>query len=143
MMQLILFVGDKPTRTPKIAFFVTRKSVFGPVAQDTSIPFDKVFLNTGNAFDEMTSHFVCNVNGTYLFNIHILSVEGQNGFVMLMLNNMPQLSLHADKRSGIGVASNSAIFHLKEGDHVWLELEKDSAISNDSSTFSGYLIYDD
>lgn len=111
--------------------------------QDTSIPFDKTILNSGNAFSELTSHFICNVNGTYLFNIHILSQENRNAFVMVMLNDMPQISLHGDHRSGHGVASNTAIFQLKEGDHVWLLLLKDSAISSDSSTFSGYLIYDD
>ena len=138
-----LFSGDKPVKVPKIAFFVTRKYIFGPVNQDTTIEFDKVILNTGNAFSELTSHFICNVNGTYLFNIHILSQNNTDAFVMVMLNDQPQISLHGDHRSGFGVASNTVIFHLVEGDHVWLRLKKDSGISNDSSTFSGYLIYDD
>ena len=62
---------------------------------------------------------------------------------MVMLNEQPQIPIHGDHRSGHGVASNTVIFHLEEGDHVWLRLKKDSAISSDSSTFSGYLIYDD
>lgn len=100
-----------------------------------------MFLNQGNSFDEHSSQFVCKVNGTYIFNAHILSQENQNAFVMIMLNEQPRIPMHGDHRSGFGVASNTAIFQLVQGDKVYLRLKKDSAISNDSSTFSGYLIY--
>ena len=140
---VIIFPGDKCVPTPKIAFFVTRTSRFGPVQQDTNIEFDKVFLNQGQSFDEHASQFVCKINGTYVFNAHMLGQENQNAFVMIMLNEQPRIPLHGDKRSGFGVASNTVIFQLVEGDKVYLRLKKDSAISNDSSTFSGYLIYVD
>lgn len=135
--------GERCISTPKVSFFVTRTSKFGPVQQDTTIEFDKVFINHGEAFSPLTSHFICNINGTYMFNVHILSQENRDAFVMIMHNEQPQVPLHGDHRSGYGVASNTAIFQLIEGDHVWLRLKKDSAISNDSSTFSGYLIYAD
>lgn len=135
--------GEKCVQTPKVAFFVTRTSRFGPVQQDTNIEFNKVFLNQGNSFDEHSSQFVCKINGTYIFNAHILSQENQNAFIMIMLNEQPRIPMHGDHRSGFGVASNTAIFQLVQGDKVYLRLKKDSAISNDSSTFSGYLIYAD
>ncbi|WAQ96636.1 C1QT6-like protein [Mya arenaria] len=133
--------GEKCVPTPRIAFFVTRTSRFGPVQQDTNIEFDKVFLNEGNSFDEHSSQFVCTVNGTYLFNAHVLSQEDKDAFVTIMLNEQPRIPMHGDHRSGFGVASNTAMFHLTVGDKVYLRLKKDSAISNDSSTFSGYLIH--
>ncbi|XP_060599670.1 complement C1q tumor necrosis factor-related protein 7-like [Ruditapes philippinarum] len=135
--------GEKCVPSPRIAFFVTRKSKFGPVHQDTTIEFDKVFLNHGEAFDELTSHFVCKINGTYLFNAHVLSQDETDAFVMIMLNDEPRVPMHGDHRSGYGVASNTIILHLTTGDHVWLRLKEGSAISNDSSTFSGYLLYAD
>jgi len=78
-----------------------------------------------------------------MFNAHILSQEEKDAFVMIMLNEQPRIPLHADHRAGYGVASNTAMFHLTVGDKVYLRLKKDSAISNDSSTFSGYLLYAD
>ncbi|XP_052262527.1 complement C1q tumor necrosis factor-related protein 7-like [Dreissena polymorpha] len=135
--------GEKCVPSPKIAFFVTRTSRFGPVQQDTNIEFDKIFLNEGQAFDSHSSQFVCKVNGTYLFHAHILSQEDKDAFVTIMLNEQPRIPMHGDHRSGFGVASNMAIFKLEAGDKVYLRLKKDSAISNDSSTFSGYLIHSD
>ncbi|KAL3876166.1 hypothetical protein ACJMK2_034038 [Sinanodonta woodiana] len=135
--------GDMPTLPPHIAFSVSRKSWLGPVLQDTTIEFDKVFLNIGNSFNEYSSHFECKVNGSYVFTAHLLSQENQDAFVMFMLNAEPQVPLHGDKRAGYGSASNTIYLRLKEVDHVWLRLKKDSALLSDYITFSGHLLFSD
>ena len=132
------------SRPPKrVAFSVVRSMKLGPVLQDTPITFDKVVTNVGQGFDEYSSHFVCRVNGTYLFMTHILGQNNKDVYAWIMLNSKHKVPLHGDGRAGYGTGSQSIILNLQYDDHVWLQLSKDSALLNDYSTFSGYLLFED
>ncbi|CAH1795369.1 unnamed protein product [Owenia fusiformis] len=133
--------GEKGELPNHVAFSVARASKLGPVEQDMTVLFDRVFTNVGEMFDEYTSHFVCKLNGTYMFTTHILGQEDKDAIAWLMVNNKHQLPLHADGRSGYGTGSNTIILTLKLDDHVWLQLSKNSALLNDYSTFSGFLLF--
>ena len=126
-----------------MAFSVVRSVKLGPVMQDTPVIFDRVVTNIGEGFDEYSSHFVCRVNGTYVFMTHILGQNNKDVYAWVMLNNKHKVPLHGDGRAGYGTGSQSIILHLKYDDHVWLQLSKDSGLLNDYSTFSGFLLFED
>ncbi|RUS87401.1 hypothetical protein EGW08_004855, partial [Elysia chlorotica] len=132
--------GKEPAR---IAFTVTRREPLGPVPQKTPVTFDKIHLNQGDSFDIYSSHFICKVNGTYLFTVHMLSMQNQTAYGWLMLNNDLQMAFHGDAQAQFGTGSNTVILRLVKEDHVWVQLEKNSAIHNALSSFSGYILFED
>ncbi len=131
----------KPVR--HVAFSVARSTKLGPVLQDTPITFDRIVTNVGGGYDEYSSHFVCRINGTYIYMTHILGQNNKDVYAWIMLNNKHKVPLHGDGRAGYGTGSQSLIINLKYDDHVWIQLSKDSALLNDYSTFSGYLLFED
>lgn len=135
--------GEPAVLPPSIAFSASRSSPLGPVREETIITYDQVFLNLGDSFDIFSSHFVCKVNGTYLFTAHILGTQNNNAYAWIMFNGQPMVPMHGDHRAGYGTGSNTLIYHLVRDDHVWVQLMKNSSLLNDYSTFSGYLIYKD
>ena len=54
-----------------------------------------------------------------------------------------QVPIHGDGRAGYGTGSQTVVFSMKTDDTVWIQLRKDSALFNDYTTFSGYLIFED
>lgn len=70
-----------------MAFSVGRSEKLGPILTDSPIKFDVIFTNIGNSFDEFSSHFVCKVNGTYLFQAHVLGQKNKEVYAWIMLNN--------------------------------------------------------
>ncbi|CAL1526366.1 unnamed protein product [Lymnaea stagnalis] len=135
--------GPKGEQPARIAFTVTRSEPLGPVPQKTPITFDKVHLNLGDSFDVYSSHFICKVNGTYLFTIHMLSMENQTAYGWLMLNNDHQMAFHGDAQARHGTGSNTVILRLSREDHVWIQLNENSAILNHFSSFSGHILFED
>nr|XP_022318030.1 complement C1q tumor necrosis factor-related protein 2-like [Crassostrea virginica]XP_022318031.1 complement C1q tumor necrosis factor-related protein 2-like [Crassostrea virginica] len=135
--------GEPAVLPPSVAFSASRKWPLGPVREDTIITYDQVFLNLGGSFDVFSSHFVCKVNGTYLFTAHVLGTLDNNAYAWIMYNGQPMVPMHGDHRAGYGTGSNTLIYHLVRDDHVWVQLMKNSSLLNDYSTFSGYLIYKD
>ena len=135
--------GEPPRKPKKLAFSVVRGQRLGPVLQDTTVTFDTVVTNIGEGFDVYSSHFVVKSNGTFMFMVHILGQNNVNAYAWLMLNDHHQVPLHGDGRAGYGAGSQSLILNLKADDHVWVLLNKDSALLNDYTTFSGYLLFDD
>ncbi|XP_029636373.1 complement C1q tumor necrosis factor-related protein 7-like [Octopus sinensis] len=133
-------LSSKPSK--RIAFSASRTTKLGRVLQDTIVTFNNIFVNIGDNFDVYTSHFVCQLNGTYLFTAHIMGQNKIDAFAWLMVNNQHQLPLHGDGRAGFGSSSNTIILNLNVDDHVWIQLSKDSALLNDYSTFSGFLIFE-
>jgi hypothetical protein len=132
-----------PPLPARVAFSVARSQKLGPVLVDTPVTFDVVYTNVGDAFDVRSSHFVCPLNGTFLFSAHILGQNGRDVFAWLMLNDGHRAPLHGDGRAGYGAGSQTIILSLKLGDRVWMQLNRDSALMNDYTTFSGHLLFED
>lgn len=135
--------GDPAAVGRRVAFSVARSTRLGPVFQDTPVTFDVVFANVGDGFQTYSSHFVCRVNGTYLFQAHVLGQEGKDVFAWVMMNDRHRAPIHGDGRAGYGSGSQTIILGLRQEDHVWIQLNKDSALLNDYTTFSGYLLFED
>ena len=127
----------------RVAFSVARSQKLGPVLQDTPVTFDVVYANVGDSFDVYSSHFVCQVNGTYLFTAHVLGQNERDVFAWIMMNDRHRAPLHGDARAGYGSGSQTIILPLRRDDHVWIQLNKDSALLNDYTTFTGHLLFDD
>lgn len=136
------FSGDPAKSPAKVAFSVCRTSPLGPVMEDTTIIFDNIFTNIAESFDTYSSHFICKVNGTYLFSVHLLSNNINDAYAWLMVNGKHKVPIHGDHRSGYGTGSNTIILSLFAEDHVWIQLIKNSSLLNDFSTFSGYLLFE-
>ena len=65
------------------------------------------------------------------------------GTVVMRRVRRVQVPIHGDGRAGYGTGSQTVIVSLKADDRVWIQLSKDSALLNDYTTFSGYLIFED
>ncbi|KAL8591362.1 hypothetical protein ACOMHN_052626 [Nucella lapillus] len=135
--------GSKGAQPPRIAFTVSRSDPLGPVVQKTPVTFDKVHTNLGDSFDIYSSHFVCRINGTYIFIVHVLSAENRTAYGWVMLNNDHQMAFHGDAQSRHGTGSNTIILHLVRDDHVWVQLNENSSLLNHFSSFSGHILFDD
>lgn len=135
--------GEPPPPGRHVAFSVARSQKLGPVLQDTPVTFDVIFTNVGDSFETYSSHFVCHINGTYMFTAHVLSQDSKNVFAWLMMNDRHRAPLHGDGRNGYGSGSQTIILTLRQEDHVWIQLSKDSALLNDYTTFSGFLLFED
>ncbi|XP_076460441.1 uncharacterized protein LOC143293454 [Babylonia areolata] len=135
--------GVKGPQPPRIAFTVSRSDPLGPVMQKTPVTFDKVHTNLGNSFDIYSSHFVCKINGTYIFIVHVLSAENRTAYGWVMLNNDHQMAFHGDAQSRHGTGSNTIILHLVRDDHVWVQLNENSSLLNHFSSFSGHILFED
>ena len=135
--------GDLQKPNRKIAFSVGRSVKLGPVIEDTPITYDNIYTNTGNCFDEYSSHFVSKVNGTFLFMAHVLGQYNKDVYAWIMLNKKHKVPLHGNARAGYGMGSQTIILHLNVDDHVWIQISKDSGLLNDYSTFSGFLLFED
>ncbi|KAL8565107.1 hypothetical protein ACOMHN_005310 [Nucella lapillus] len=135
--------GDKGPHPARVAFTVSRSGPLGPVVQKTPVIFDTIHTNLGDSFDVYSSHFICKVNGTYLFTVHVLSAENQTAYGWIMLNNDHQLAFHGDGRARHGTGSNTLILRLGWDDHVWVQLNEKSSLLNHFSSFSGHLLFED
>ncbi|XP_021342909.1 complement C1q tumor necrosis factor-related protein 2-like [Mizuhopecten yessoensis] len=135
--------GESGELRRQVAFSASRTSRLGPVLENTIVIYDNVFTNQGDSFDPYTSTFICKVNGTYLFAAHVLCNLDSDAFGWIMMNGNYVIPMHGDQRAGYGTGSNTIILHLVKGDHVWIQLSKNSSLLNDYSTFSGYLLYAD
>jgi len=83
------------------------------------------------------------VNGTYLFTAHVLGQNGRDVSAWIMMNDRHRAPLHGDGRAGYGAGGQTVVLPLRRDDHVWLQLNKDSALLNDYTTFSGHLLFED
>ncbi|CAN2390592.1 positive regulation of dendritic spine morphogenesis [Pristimantis euphronides] len=131
----------------KVAFSTAKTSNFAPGTLDQPIVFDLLLNNLGDTFDFQVGHFICPVNGTYVFIFHMLKLAVNVPlYVNLMKNKEVMVSAYAnDGAPDHETASNHAVLQLFQGDQIWLRLHR-GAIYGSSwkySTFSGYLLYQD
>ncbi|XP_053318131.1 caprin-2 [Spea bombifrons] len=131
----------------RVAFSAARTSNFAPGTLDQPIAFDLLLNNLGDSFEFQLGHFMCPVNGTYVFIFHMLKLAVNVPlYVNLMKNDEVLVSAYAnDGAPDHETASNHAVLQLFQGDQIWLRLHR-GAIYGSSwkySTFSGYLLYQD
>ena len=109
-------------RLGNIAFTVSRQHT-GQRLMNTKVMYDKVLINVGNAFDPQTGEFTCPRGGVYVFTWSTLSdTDIKHCNVYIYRNGIPSLMAFAYEANGVlEAASNTEIFHLDQGDTVWIQ----------------------
>ena len=143
---------------------MVRSQKLGPVSANTLVTFDKILTNVGNSFDAVTSHFVSPISATYVIMAHVMGVDEREAHAFIMVNDRHQVTsrvvinktnervkpipnrtyrlqipVHATTHFGSG--SQSLVLTLQRGDHIWIELGTGSALMNDYTTFSGFVLF--
>ncbi|XP_076455524.1 uncharacterized protein LOC143290124 [Babylonia areolata] len=126
---------------PQVAFRAV------PVSQEefqnsTSLAYQHVQLNEGQAYNGTTGVFSAPVNGTYVFT-SALSVDHGKAIVELKVNGVTKGQLAA---SGDDQTSQSLVLELQAEDRVWLQgifaSQNSTHIFADGDTvFSGFLLH--
>ena len=109
--------------TPTVAFNVRDAMHNTPAVYDI-IRFEKILLNLGGAYDQITGIFTIPVNGTYLFGAQVCTINKKYGWFQIAVDAMDNVILlivdyeDASKHSS---SSGMAVTHLTKGQRVWLQ----------------------
>uniref|UniRef100_A0A667ZTI2 C1q domain-containing protein n=1 Tax=Myripristis murdjan TaxID=586833 RepID=A0A667ZTI2_9TELE len=112
---------------------------------NTPVIFSRVFNNVQGHFNTSSGLYTAPINGTYVFSYH-LSVYRRILKVGLFHNFFPVV--RTTNIQELGTTSHQLVLHLARGDRVWLQVKDEttngmSALSESSSTFSGFLLHPD
>ncbi|XP_041921427.1 complement C1q-like protein 4 isoform X3 [Alosa sapidissima] len=137
--------GVKPSNVAfSTSFSVKTDKHIGPMKTDTTLLFDCVFTNVGDAYDKTNGLFTAPRNGVYMFNYHIFA-GGDHGAGAKLLKNKDQVVAAYNHVAPHDInTSQSVILQLQEGDTVSLLLEAGwwvAAYTGHLTTFSGHLLF--
>ncbi|XP_014896328.1 complement C1q-like protein 2 [Poecilia latipinna] len=113
----------------------------------TPLKYKKVFSNTGDSYNPSTGIFTAMVSGMYFFRFSMFNnlASPPNSVVSLMKNSERLTSVWDTSGSDINdMGSNAVVIPLKVGDNVFVQLEPNRLVYNDSmnyNTFSGFLLF--
>ncbi|XP_071150166.1 cerebellin-1-like [Mytilus edulis] len=116
---------------------------------DTTIVFDSILTNVGNAYKKDLGAFIAPVLGVYLFTYTIHAGGASHIFGTLMLNGQRKTSIHVDGSSQsilIASSSRTTILTLNQGDRVYIHILKNSrgllsSTNYGNSAFAGALLF--
>ena len=92
---------------------------------NTKVVYDKVLINVGNAYNPQTGEFTCPKAGVYVFTWSMLS-DSDNRYcnAFIYRNGVKSLMAYAHEANSYHeAASNIEIFHLDQGDRVWIQTQ--------------------
>ncbi|KAL4227203.1 hypothetical protein ACF0H5_012649 [Mactra antiquata] len=150
-LEQMLKENIRMRKTPNIAFRSALGNTVNAMNHGSSVVFDIVGLNNGNAYDSDTGKFTAPVNGVYLFSMKIGNPTSKPGNFALV-----KASSHGKKfleyafgghTSGWSMGGTTTVTQLVKGDSVWVEGEGTaSGIFHGSwrmhTTFAGALLYE-
>ncbi|XP_065133240.1 cerebellin-1-like isoform X3 [Paramisgurnus dabryanus] len=116
----------------------------GPFADQKTLVYQKVFTNTGNAYDSNNGIFTAPVKGVYFFRFYAHSHTGNQMAVSLYKNDQPQCSVFSLKAESNANGSNGVVLTLESGDKVYTQLWENSWVYDDKesyTSFSGFLLF--
>ncbi len=139
----------------QVAFsVVSHAGVFGPVEEDTNIPYEITYTNTGSCWNSEANVFQALVAGVYQFtasmrsntdsyaDCHIVHTPASTGQLTRVATMFGDSSSDGVNPGG---DANSVIIELALGDEVSVQLEGYgriySSASRAYSTFSGFLLF--
>ncbi|XP_033988472.1 heavy metal-binding protein HIP-like isoform X6 [Trematomus bernacchii] len=136
------------TDRPQVAFSagLTDSGSVGPFTTDTTLKYSKVFTNIGQAYSPTTGIFTAPVGGVYYFRFNMWGdIDSSYTHVGFFHNDQRKMML-SDYNDGYGFvsASNSMVLQLEKGDVVYIVLNSNNAIFDDSYNriiFSGFLLF--
>lgn len=115
-------------------------SLTNSIVPADTIRFDKVWLNTGNAYDKNTGVFTAPRGGRYQFSATVMSSEKQGTVHCAMKkNNITHLNIFGGENFSAGTVN--CVLALQKGDHVKIVWTNGQGVYGGHwSVFSGYFI---
>ncbi|XP_046562914.1 complement C1q tumor necrosis factor-related protein 5-like [Haliotis rubra] len=130
-----------------VAFHANAQDKTVPLYTGRPIPFDHTLVNAGSAYNTQTGKFTAPVAGLYLFWTQIESTKPGVAITMFIFQSGKPISAgYMETNSDLADDTGSAMVatHLTKGEEVWVEIEKDFAMTVfPSSYFGGVLLYAD
>jgi len=120
------------------------RGAIGPFSTETTLIYETVITNIGNAYSKYTGVFTAPVAGVYYFTIFHHS-GGERGTVLRLHKNGQHMVTTQDHPAVYETAHNggNAVFlQLQRGDQVYVRMTENSHVwgSNYHTTFSGFLV---
>lgn len=136
-----------------VAFAAELTRTVGPNAQDTVIPYGRVTVNEGGAYDGGSATFTASAAGTYFFQWSTMTAPNGHSCSYMVVNGQPEDGAGATGNYGItsnwGYGSQSALMNLNSGDSIQIRLGDHSdcqAVYNNersmqrTCSFKGFLV---
>ncbi|XP_053378356.1 uncharacterized protein LOC123524627 [Mercenaria mercenaria] len=136
-----------PAVSDRVAFTAYLSDHASGLGRDHTIPFDKVLLNEGQAFDTVLHVFICPVNGTYVFQSALMSSHTEHIQTEIVKDNNALVRMYAAGATGshgFDQGFNSAIVQCYKGERVWVRVRNrygTEVFSALFSSFSGYILW--
>ncbi|XP_036968073.1 complement C1q-like protein 2 [Acanthopagrus latus] len=116
----------------------------GPFDEDTTLIYNMVLTNIGNAYNPSTGIFAAPVAGVYYFSIYYHAGGAREGKLYLYKNGQLMIAT-TDHKSDSDTADNggNAVFlQLQQGDRVYVQLPANCHVwgSDVHTTFNGFLV---
>ncbi|XP_076071725.1 complement C1q-like protein 4 [Mytilus galloprovincialis] len=130
--------------TTPVAFSAYINHSVDKLVHGAVIPFERVTMNEGNAFNGGTGIFTCPKSGLYLFMWNVMVDQGHQTQISFVVNGATRRWSYAVAtaiNAGYQNAANHDIVRLNEGDKVWVADDYASGeIHPHHTTFSGVLL---
>ncbi|KAF1384036.1 hypothetical protein PFLUV_G00138060 [Perca fluviatilis] len=124
------------------ALMVAGESTIGPYPTPTTLIYEYVHTNIGNAYNPNTGAFTAPVRGAYHFELHFFAqgdgTYGSGGW--LVKNSEDVLGAYEYQDAGVMSFSNGVELLLELGDVVFVRLRPNSKVGF-PTTFSGHLLF--
>ncbi|XP_063072350.1 complement C1q-like protein 2 [Engraulis encrasicolus] len=141
-------IGGQPQVAFSAGLLDSGAENIGPFTVATSLKYEKVYSNTGNCYNPSTGVFTATVKGMYFFRFSMFNQQVSNPKSVVYLKRNSQVVASVwDLGPGDSndTGSNAVVIPLEVGDNVWVELQPDKVIYDDSTlsltTLSGFLLF--
>uniref|UniRef100_A0A3Q2CQT1 C1q domain-containing protein n=1 Tax=Cyprinodon variegatus TaxID=28743 RepID=A0A3Q2CQT1_CYPVA len=132
-------------RTVAFSAATTGRGDVGPYSTESTIVYNTVITNVGNAYNQQTGIFVAPVAGMYYFTFFYHAGGHVPTGLVLVKNNHYIISTtdHQTSYDGADNGGNAAFLQLQQGDQVSIRLYANCQVwgGNYRTTFSGVLLY--
>ncbi|XP_073331177.1 complement C1q-like protein 2 [Pagrus major] len=142
--QILELRNNERTKVIFSAVATAGDKAIGPFDEDTTLIYNKVFTNIGNAYNPSTGIFAAPVAGVYYFSIYYHAGGHHEGKLFLYKNGQLMIMTH-DHKSDSDTADNggNAVFlQLQQGEQVYVQLAANCHVwgSDLHTTFNGFLV---
>ncbi|KAK7884134.1 hypothetical protein WMY93_027257 [Mugilogobius chulae] len=130
---------------PKVAFSVglTANGHIGPFNVDTTVVYQNVYFNMGQAYNPVTGVFTAPVKGVYFFTFKAFNYGGGNT-ALRMYHNQTCLLENWGYFSSHMYYSNTRIIQMEKGDVLYMKLAPNKQLYDDAGNYnslSGFLLF--